>query len=144
MISRLLTCIAIVLGLSCHALAQSINQAPGAGARPVHFLSAVSTNSTLVKGGPATLYGVQAVNTTAVLYYLKFYDKATAPTCNTDTVVKTLPIPFGATSAGGAIVAPMTVGVAFLNGLGFCITAGIADNDNTNAAVGVVVNLDYK
>lgn len=118
--------------------------APGGGAIPVKYDSAANTNSTLVKAGGASLYGLQTVNTTTTLYYLKFYDKATAPTCNSDTVKKKIPVPFGTSNSGGGAVIPMPGGVSFLLGLGWCLTGGIADSDNASAATGVVINLDYR
>jgi hypothetical protein len=107
---------------------------------PLHFLSGVSNNSTLVykpTGGQGVrLNGGVAVNTTATAYYLKFYNKATAPTCGTDPVVWTIPLP----ANGIAIPLPDTSAI-FSAGLGFCIVANLVDTDNTNAAVGIAVNL---
>ncbi len=112
--------------------------------QPVHVLSAASTNSTSVKGASGQLVGVVAINTTATIYYLKFYDTASAPTCNSSTVVLTFPVPFGASSAGGGFVIPLPQATSFLNGIGICLTGGIADNDNTNAATGVAMNFFIK
>lgn len=107
---------------------------------PKHYLSAATNNSTLVLGRSAIVKVVHAVNTTATLYYLKLYNKATAPTCGTDIPVFTTPIPASAT--GGAPVSPdMSDGLLFPLGVGFCIVANIADNDNTSAATGVAVNI---
>ena len=36
------------------------------------------------------------------------------------------------------------MGVAFNNGISFCVTGGPTSTDNTNAASGLIVNLDYK
>lgn len=113
-------------------------------AAPLHFLSAASTNSTLVRGAPAALYSVVAVNTTAAIYYLKLYDKATAPTCGTDVPVATYPIPFGSASSGGGFVIGRGTAAGFNNGLGFCLTGGIADNDVANAAAGIAINLEVR
>lgn len=112
------------------------------GATPVHYLSAASTNSTNVKASAGTVLSLTAINTTATIYYLKLYDKATAPTCNTDVPVHTLPVPASATAAG-LTVNPF-LGLNFSSGIGFCLTGGIADNDNANAATGVAINLGYK
>ncbi len=112
------------------------------GASMSHLLSAASTNSTSVKGSAGTLYAISAINTTATVYYLKFYDKASAPTCNSDTVLMTLPVP-SSTSGAGLILAP-AVGFSFSAGIGLCLTGAAADNDNTNAATGVTISLGYK
>jgi hypothetical protein len=108
---------------------------------PVKYLSAATNNSTLVNTGRSKLGTGIVVNTTVTVYYLKLYNKATAPTCGTDVPKWTIPIPYGASNAAGGFVLPLGDGLSFPLGLGFCITASIADNDNTSAATGIVVNL---
>ncbi len=106
-------------------------------------LSAASTNSTSVTATQSTLCSLNVVNTTATLYYLKLYNKATAATCNSDTVLQTIPIPASATGAGIAVaIGPF--GWDFSLGITFCLTGGIADNDNANAATGVAINYSTK
>lgn len=112
------------------------------GATPVHYLSAASTNSTNVKASAGTVFSVTAINTTTTIYYLKMYNKATAPTCGTDTPVHTLPVPASATAAG-LTVNPF-LGLNFTAGIGFCLTGAIADADATAAATGVAINIGYK
>lgn len=131
--------VALVLWSCVCALAQ----APGVG-DPFHLLSAASTNSTLVKTGDGIVTSIVVINTTTTLYYLKFYDIGVAPTCNTTPVKLTIPVPFGAANAGGGVVVPMPVGFRFFQGIGICLTGGIADNDNTNAATGVAINLGFR
>ena len=112
---------------------------------PYKWLSTVSTNSELVNAGATRLTVIVPLNTTTTLYYLKLYDKATAPTCGTDTPVQTFPVPFGGSNAGGGIALPLPPGgLSFQNGLGFCLTGGIADNDAANAAAGVAINLGWQ
>lgn len=108
------------------------------------FLSAATTNSNLVKGGQSALYNVITINTTATIYYLKLYDKATAPTCNSDTVVASYPVPYGAASSGGGFIQPRSAAAGYNLGLGFCLTGALADNDNTSAATGVAINFEYR
>jgi hypothetical protein len=112
------------------------------GAKPRKFLSAASTNATSVTARATKLHGILVINTTPTLYYLKFYDKASAPTVGTDVPVLTVPIPASATGAG---IAAADVGGAdgaqFYLGLAFALTAGIADSDTANAATGVAINL---
>lgn len=112
------------------------------GATPIKYLSAANTNSTNVKATAGTIYNLVAINTTATLYYLKLYDKATAPTCASDTVLQSYPVP--ASTSGNGLSVSTTVGIAFTAGIGFCLTGALADNDNTNAATGVVINIIYK
>jgi hypothetical protein len=95
-------------------------------------------------GQAATLCSIEAFNTTTTLYYLLLYDKATAPTCNSDTIKATIPIP-PAPSAGleggvGHAVGPW--GQAGANGWGFCVTAAAAGTGN--AATGIYVNYGTK
>jgi hypothetical protein len=123
----------LLLGVSAPALAQSA---------PRKYFSAASTNSTLVRTGRNLVRVLLPVNTTAVLYYLKLYDKATAPTCGTDVPVFVVPVPTtGTAGQGGGVALPMDNGLQFNNGVGFCLTSGIADNDTGVAAVGVVINI---
>lgn len=105
---------------------------------PRHYLSAATNNATLVLGRAAVVGMVQATNTTAVVYYLKLYNKATAPTCGTDVPVLTVALPV----APGALppIEP-AAGMLFPLGVGMCITANAADNDNTAAVTGITVNI---
>ncbi len=107
---------------------------------PKKYLSAASTNSTLVKTGKTMIRSLLVLNTTSVTYYLKFYNKATAPTCGTDTPVLTIPVP-NAAGAGGGFALSVPDGFMFNLGLGFCLTGAIADNDTTVAATGVAINI---
>jgi hypothetical protein len=118
--------------LSASAHAQSL---------PVKFISAASTNSNLVRAGRTTLHEIVTINTTTTIYYLKLYNKVTAPVCGTDTPLWTVPVPFGASNAGGGIALPTSL--FFPAGLGFCLTGAVADNDTTPAATGIVINLGY-
>lgn len=105
--------------------------------------SAASTNSTSVKGSAGQVFHIHAINTTATLYYLRLYNSSSAPTCSSSTgFVMTIPIPASATGAG--VVIDTGLGFAFSTGIGFCLTGGGANNDNTNAATGVYVNIGYK
>lgn len=103
---------------------------------PTHYLSTASNNATLVKTGQVTLASVLAVNTTGTVYYLKLYNKATAPVCGTDVPKWTIPVP----ASGGVASHNIAMGVLFPLGLGFCLVAGIADNDNTAAVAGIAIN----
>jgi hypothetical protein len=112
---------------------------------PMKFDSAASTNATEVIVGKALLKSIVPLNTTIVIYWLKFYDVAVAPTCGTTLpVVWKVPIPFGASNSGGGAVIDVPDGLQFQNGIGFCLTGAQADNDTSNAATGVVINLGVK
>lgn len=109
------------------------------GGTPYHAFSAASTNSTSLKGSAGTLYNLSVVNTNAATAYLKFYNIATAPTCNSDTVVMTHTL-----VQNVPLNIAFPVGIAFGTGIGFCITAAAADNDNGNATTGITMTAVYK
>jgi hypothetical protein len=111
------------------------------GASPSGVVAANSNNSTNLKASAGTVYGIQTSNISASTpYYLKLYDKATAPTCGTDTPVKRILIP--PSNGGNNGVFP--VGIKFTLGIGFCIVTGIADNDNTAVpAATILSNIDW-
>jgi hypothetical protein len=110
------------------------------GGTPVHYLSAASTNQTVVKASPGTLMNVTAINTTATLYYLKLHDTASTPTAGTTAVVQCYAIPASTSGNGFTISVPMT----FASGIAFTLVGGIADNDTSNAATGITVDFVYR
>lgn len=117
------------------------------GATQYGLQSAATTNSTSVKASAGVLYGLNPLNTTTTLYYLRMYDSATAPTCSSATnFIRTWPVPPAAAAggAGGVAVKLPEAGVQFSNGIAFCLTGGPTSTDNTSAATGVFINLDYK
>lgn len=108
-----------------------------------YLTSAATTNATNCKASAGNLYGFDLINTTATLYYLRLYNLAAAPTCNSATgFVRTIPIPASATGAG--ITRDISAGEGYSTGLSFCLTGGGSSTDNTNAATGVYVTLQYK
>jgi hypothetical protein len=124
---KFLALFALLFGCGA-AFGQALN------AHPYSYLSAASNNSTLVYAGPNLVQALFVINTTGTVYYLKLYDKATAPTCGTDTPKWRIPLPINAATA------VPTEGLQFNLGTGFCIVANLVDSDNTNAATGVAVN----
>ena len=110
-----------------------------AGSTMANVISAGTNNSTLVKNTVATLYAVQACNINAAVRYLKIYNKASAPTCGTDTPVMRFVLP-----VNNCVTASWPTGAGFSTGLGYCIVTGIADADNTaTAANEQTVQLTY-
>ena len=112
------------------------------GCTPGHLLSAASTNSTNIKSTAGTLCSMTAINTTGTLYYLKLYNTTVGPTCNSDTVLSTFPVP-ASTSGAGVTVNLGPYGFKFTAGISFCLTSGIADNDNGSAAAGVALSYGF-
>ena len=128
------------LALLC-ALGSAVTTYAQAQSSPLKWLSLATTNSTLALGRPTVLNDILTVNTTTTIYYLKFYNKKTAPTCGTDTPVWTVPVPYGSSNSGGGVSHSSLGGLLFPLGLGFCLTSGIADNDTGSAATGITINL---
>jgi hypothetical protein len=114
------------------------------GASAGAVASSASTNATSVKGSAGRLLGAYLVNTTATLYYIRFYNLATSPTCSSSTgYLFTLPVPASTTGAGFSMPFGQG-GLAFSTGIAYCITGGATSTDNTNAAVGIYGVLSYK
>ncbi len=142
------TCLFLALPLAALAAGPpsqivGVGAAPTNGSTPFHLISAATRNATSVKATNGTVYSLTAINTTSTLYYLKFYDVAGAPTCNTDAVKLTFPIPANAGNGSG-VTTNFVPGFDFGTGIGICLVAGINDNDNTVAATGVAIDLGYK
>jgi hypothetical protein len=109
---------------------------------PFHYITVGSTNSTLVSGsGQNIMKWVVGSNNTGTVNWLKFYNKATAPTCGTDVPVITVMLPTNATG-GGVTVIDMD-DTRFTAGIGFCVTANAADNDNNAGTAGIALSLGY-
>lgn len=110
---------------------------------PYKLVSAATTNATSLLDDPGLVGFVHVVNTNAAARFLKFYDKASAPTVGTDTPKLTLAIPGDAAGAGFTLT--ITNGVYFENGIAFALTTGAADNDTNAVASGeIVLNLGYR
>jgi len=103
-----------------------------------------STNSTLVKNAPGTLFEISVYNNSSTIAYLKLYNSASAPTCGSGTPVARYLIP-GAASGGAGSNVNISVGKEFTTGISYCVTTGIADADTAAvAATTYLVNLTYK
>lgn len=114
------------------------------GWTPAFFIAANSNNSTNLKASAGVVHAVQVFGIGAAPAYLKLYDKATAPTCGTDTPVKVIMIPAASTAANGA-GAVQILDTQFSTGIGYCVVTGIANNDNTSPAAATFVNnIDWK
>lgn len=137
---------ATVVGTGTFATQAAPTASTTGGASMFHLIAANSNNSTSVKGSAGTVYSVQLGGLGSAPAYLKFYNTSGAPTCASDTVVKTLIIPAASTAAnGGGSNVSIPVGLAFSSGIGICVVTGIADNDNTSVAASTfIINIDYK
>lgn len=112
------------------------------GTTPYKLISLASTNAISVKASGGNLYSIVAIGLTSTVRYLKFYNKASAPTVGIDTPIMTIPVPANLQGAGISI--PFSMGVNFSSGIAIAITSGVADTDTGIIGAGdVVVNLTY-
>ena len=95
--------------------------------------SAATTNGTSIKGTAGAIYGVTIMNTSAATKYVRFYNKATAPTVGTDVPIMVIAVP--ATSSK-EIYFPG--GMVFTTGIGYSITNAASATDATAVAAGDV------
>lgn len=104
-----------------------------------NVVSAATTNATSIKATAGTLYAVGISNVTAATIYVKFYNKASAPTVGTDVPVLTLPV-----TAGQNIVPEFgRLGLRFATGIAMAITAAAAATDTTVVTAGAQVFTSY-
>lgn len=115
------------------------------GSTVCYLTSAASTNATLCKAAGGRLMNIKVFNTTSTVYYLRLYNLAAAPTCSSATgFVETIPIGHNSGNVGGTVFINGAHGEGFDTGIGFCLTGGGSSTDNTNAATGIYLTLDYK
>lgn len=94
-----------------------------------------SVNATSAKTSGGRVYAISGYNAKASVVYLKFYDKATAPTVGTDVPALTLALP------------PETAfninlsGHVFNLGIAYGLTTDAADNGTTALSSGDVLGL---
>lgn len=112
------------------------------GFSTVRVVSLATTNGANVKATAGRVYFGMAVNTTAAVKYVKFYNKATTPTVGTDTPVLTIQIP--ANSSMSISDAVGVYGLFCSAGIGYGITGAAADSDTTAVAAGdVILHFSY-
>jgi hypothetical protein len=100
----------------------------------VNRVSLATNNATLVKATAGSLYWIMLTNNTASWRYVKFFNKATAPVPGTDTPTITIGIP-----PNDTVTVANAVGMRLPTGIGYAITAGVADLDNTAVGANEVV-----
>jgi hypothetical protein len=87
-----------------------------------------------------TLAGYSLTTTVASIRFVKFFDKAVAPTVGTDVPKRTIQVP-----ASGHIQASFPRGIIFLLGLWVTVTTVALDSDATApAANDVLVTVDFQ
>jgi hypothetical protein len=110
-----------------------------------HLIALATTNATSVKASAAVVFSCQMSNNSITPYYLKIYNKASAPTVGTDVPVVTLLIPGPAAGGGGSNVAFGAGGLALATGFATSTNTGIADTDNVGVpATTLALNCQYE
>lgn len=124
----------------------NVAAAAAGGATYYHLVSGASTNATVVKAAPGTLYQVTLnCNTSAAARYLKFYDSATTPTAGSGTIVYVVQAPLLAASTGSTTVVNFPMGLAFTTGIAFVTVTTLADTGSTGVSAGdLSIDLAYK
>jgi hypothetical protein len=107
------------------------------GAIPTSYILTASTNVNLI-GTLRLFYGATVSNVTATGFWLKLYNKATAPTVGTDVPIYRVFCPANITTT---FEVPMYFGASFNTGLGFATTGLVADADTTAVVAGSVVSI---
>ena len=100
----------------------------------------LSSTGILIATGPKMLFGYYIANESNSPIYVKFYDKATAPTVGTDTPILTLYIP-----AASAANQEFLGGINIALGLGIGCTTGPTDDAVGGTSTNdLLVNVFYK
>lgn len=116
---------------SSSPVVNAINTANGATSSRV--VAAATTNATSLKTSAGNLVDIDLFNVAAYTVFVKFYNKASAPTVGTDTPVWTLPLP-----TGSGYGRSFPFGKLFSTGIAYAITKLQADSDTTVVAAGDV------
>jgi len=103
-------------------------------------IAAASTNATSVKASAGKIYLIHAYNSDTVGYWVKMYNKASAPTVGTDVPVATMYAP-----PGGGFVIAADLGNYYSTGIALATTLLATDADTTAVtnANKLVINLRY-
>lgn len=114
-------------------------QSTASGTTASRVVSAASTNATSLKASAGNIFEIDVFNTAAYSVFLKFYNKASAPTVGTDTPVWTIPI-----AAGTGYSKAFHYGHQLSTGIAYAITKLQADSDTTVVAAGDLTgNIDW-
>lgn len=98
------------------------------------FISAASTNATLIKTGATTAGWLRFTNISATTCYLRFYSKSTAPIAGTDVTLNLV-----ALLPNESFDMNVAAGTRYPLGLGFAITRNFALLDNTPIGANEVI-----
>lgn len=99
------------------------------GTTSSRVVAAATTNATNLKASAGKMMSVRVFNVAAYDVFLKFYNKASAPTVGTDTPVWTIPL-----KTGTGFSEHFHLGFDFSTGISYAITKLQADTDTTAVA----------
>jgi len=106
-----------------------------------HFVAAASDNATNLKGSAGQVYSIDAYNNSSAPVYFKLYNASSSPTgCGATNLYKVVGI-----QAGTQHTLQSEEGWAMGTGIGYCLTAGISDSDDTAVSANVAtIDVGYK
>jgi len=127
-------------GCSAASTVSLVPQASG-GLSAKHFVAAASDNATNVKASAGQVYSIDVFNNAAYPVYLKLYNSASSPTgCGATGLFKVVGV-----QSGTQHILQSEEGWALGSGIGYCLTKGIADSDDTAVLLSdAVVDIGYK
>ena len=96
--------------------------------------SLATTNATSVKASAGRVIGWTLCNTTAAFKFVRFYNKASAPTVGTDSPVQIVGLPPNST-----LVKTLEGGTGYSTGIAYAITNLVGDLDATAVAANDVI-----
>ena len=102
-------------------------------------VTTASTNATSIKTNAGSMFCSTISNVTAATIYVKYYNKASAPTVGTDIPVITIPVPAGTTQ----VLETGRVGLRFSLGIAMAVTAAAAATDATVVTAGAQIFTSY-
>jgi hypothetical protein len=111
------------------------------GVSAKHFVAAASDNATNLKSSAGQIYSLDGYNNAAYPVYFKLYNSASSPTgCGATNLFKVVGL-----QAGTQHTLTSEEGYAMGTGIGYCLTKGIADSDDTAVLLSdATVDIGYK
>lgn len=127
-------------GCSAASTVSLVPQTTG-GLSTKHFVAAASDNATNLKGSAGQVYSIDVYNNAAYPVYFKLYNASSSPTgCGATNLFKVVGV-----QSGTQHILQSEEGWAMGTGIGYCLTKGIADSDDTAVLVSdASVDIGYK
>lgn len=115
---------------------------PQTGAAPNVIILGASTNCSSIKTTPGILFKIAgSAGSASTANFVRLFDIATTPSASVNTPVMIIQMPAFGTPLPNTIA---SVGEAFANGIGICVTGTATATSQTSAVSGGVVNYSYK